>query len=109
MREGRDLQRTSQARDVVGPDVAVFVDANGGYTVGQAVRVGQELDALAVQWFEEPVSSDDLPGLRQVRQACRADVAAGEYGWGLDYFQQMCAAGAVDCLQVDVTRCGRSQ
>lgn len=109
MREGRDLQRSSQARDVVGPDVAVFVDANGCYTVGQAVRVGQELDALAVQWFEEPVSSDDLPGLRQVRQACRADVAAGEYGWGLDYFQQMCAVGAVDCLQVDVTRCGRSQ
>ena len=58
------------------------------------------------RWFEEPVSSDDLRGLRAVRDHVRADVAAGEYGGDLTYFRRMCAAGAVDCLQADATRCG---
>ena len=53
---------------------------------------------------EEPVSSDDLEGLGQVRDSIRADVAAGEYGFDLRYFARM--APYVDCLQVDVTRCG---
>ncbi|WP_051771224.1 enolase C-terminal domain-like protein [Lentzea albidocapillata] len=57
-------------------------------------------------WFEEPVSSNDLTGLAPVRGAVRADVAAGEYGTSDGYFREMCQAGAVDCLQVDVTRCG---
>jgi L-alanine-DL-glutamate epimerase-like enolase superfamily enzyme len=59
-----------------------------------------------VNWFEEPVSSDDLEGLREVRDAVPADVAAGEYGYDLFYFERLCRAGAVDCLQADVTRCG---
>ena len=59
-----------------------------------------------MSWFEEPVSSDDLAGLRAVRDAVLPDVAAGEYGYNLAYFERMCAAGAVDCLQADATRCG---
>jgi L-alanine-DL-glutamate epimerase-like enolase superfamily enzyme len=60
-----------------------------------------------VRWFEEPVSSDDDPhGLASVRAPTSADVAAGEYGFDLVYFGRMCAARAVDCLQVDVSRCG---
>jgi L-alanine-DL-glutamate epimerase-like enolase superfamily enzyme len=102
----RDLHRVELVRDVVGPGCEVFVDANGGYTVGQAVRVGRRLDELGVTWFEEPVSSDDLAGLAQVRLALDTDVAAGEYGYDLPYFHRMVEADAVDCLQVDVTRCG---
>lgn len=105
-RADRDLARAGQARDVVGPDVELYVDANGGYSAGQAVRVADQLEELDVRWFEEPVSSDDLAGLRQVRSATRADVTAGEYGFDLVYFQRMCEAEAVDCLQVDATRCG---
>ncbi|MGB7819250.1 MAG: enolase C-terminal domain-like protein [Ornithinibacter sp.] len=105
-RVDRDLDRVRQARDVIGPDVELFVDANGGYTVGQAVRVGRTLDALDVRWFEEPVSSDDLAGLRTVRRGVLADVTAGEYGFTLDDFHSLCEADALDCLQVDVTRCG---
>jgi len=59
-----------------------------------------------VHWFEEPVSSDDLPGLRRVRSAAAADVTAGEYGYDLAYFTRMVDAEAVDCVQIDVTRCG---
>lgn len=105
-REARDLARVRQARGIVGDDVELFVDANGGYTVGQAIRIAHRLDELDVRWFEEPVSSDDLAGLRHIRQHCLADVAAGEYGDNLSYFQVMCAAEALDCVQVDVTRCG---
>jgi L-alanine-DL-glutamate epimerase-like enolase superfamily enzyme len=102
----RDLARIAQTRDAVGPDVELYVDANGGYRRKQAVRVMAAAAEWDVRWFEEPVSSDDLSGLRMVRDAVRPDVAAGEYGGDLTYFQRMCAAGAVDCLQADASRCG---
>ena len=102
----RDVQRMTQAREVIGPEVELFVDANGGYGRKQAIRVMHAAAELDVRWVEEPVSSDDLEGLREVRDAVRPDVAAGEYGWDLYYFRRMCGAGAVDCLQADVSRCG---
>jgi len=102
----RDVARTRATRSLVGDDVAVFVDANGAYAPHQAVRVFDDLEPLGVSWFEEPVTSDDLDGLREVRHRVSCDVAAGEYGYDLTYFERMCAARAVDCLQIDVTRCG---
>ncbi|WP_441414973.1 enolase C-terminal domain-like protein [Arthrobacter sp. 2MCAF14] len=102
----RDLARIRQAREAIGSGVQLFVDANGGYTAKQAIRVFDASAEQDVAWFEEPVSSDHLAGLRQVRQSIAADVAAGEYGTTLFYFQRMCEAAAVDCLQVDVSRCG---
>lgn len=102
----RDLERIRQARAAVGPGVELFVDANGAYTAKQAIRVMRAIAAENVTWFEEPVSSDHLAGLRVVRDAVDADVAAGEYGTGLPYFQRLCAADAIDCLQADVSRCG---
>jgi L-alanine-DL-glutamate epimerase-like enolase superfamily enzyme len=104
----RDLARMRQAREIVGDQVELYVDANGGYGRKQAIRVmnAATADGLDVRWFEEPVSSDDLDGLREVRDAVAPDVTAGEYGWDLPYFRRMCAAGAVDCLQADVSRCG---
>jgi L-alanine-DL-glutamate epimerase-like enolase superfamily enzyme len=104
--ERRDLERVALAREALGDEVELYVDANGAYTRKQAVRVGHALAGQGVTWFEEPVSSDDLDGLREVRDRCPQDVAAGEYGYDLAYFERMVAAGAVDCLQVDVSRCG---
>ena len=101
---GDDLQRVALARSVVGDDVELMVDANGAYDVGRARRAGRRLEELGVTWFEEPVSSDDLAGLALLRDTLDCDVAAGEYGYDLPYFQRM--APAVDCLQIDVTRCG---
>ncbi|MGI8682285.1 MAG: enolase C-terminal domain-like protein [Mycobacteriales bacterium] len=105
-RERRDLDRIALAREIIGPDTELFVDANGGYSVGQAVRVADRFSAYDVRWFEEPVSSDDLAGLAAIRREVQPDVAAGEYGYDLVYFARMVDSGAVDCLQVDVTRCG---
>jgi L-alanine-DL-glutamate epimerase-like enolase superfamily enzyme len=104
--ERRDLARVRLAREVIGPDAELYVDANGGYTTGQAVRVAAAMDDYGVTWFEEPVSSQDLAGLAAVRRQVRPDVAAGEYSWSLADSAALITAGAVDCLQLDVTRCG---
>lgn len=102
----RDLARVQAARQVIGAEAELYVDANGAYTRKEAVRVGQALALHDVGWFEEPVPSDDLTGLRLVRDALLCDVTAGEYGYDLPYFARMITAGAVDCLQIDATRCG---
>jgi L-alanine-DL-glutamate epimerase-like enolase superfamily enzyme len=102
----RDLARVALAREVIGPDTELYVDANGGYSTGQAVRMAGQMDDFGVTWFEEPVSSQDLAGLAVIREQVRPDVAAGEYSWTLADSARLLDAGAVDCLQLDVTRCG---
>lgn len=102
----RDLSRVATTREVVGDDVELYVDANGGYSPGQARRVARRLEQQDVRWFEEPVTSDDLGNLAQLREMTTVDITAGEYGYDLVYFARMVAAGAIDCLQIDVTRCG---
>ena len=104
--ERRDLARVRLAREVIGPDAELYVDANGGYTTGQAVRVAAAMAESGVTWFEEPVSSQDLAGLATIRRQVTPDVTAGEYSWSLADSAALIGAGAVDCLQLDVTRCG---
>ncbi len=104
----RDLERVRVAREAIGPDTELYVDANGALSRMQALGFARRYaDDFDVRWFEEPVSSDDLEGLRFLRDRAPGgmDIAAGEYGYKLDYFEQMLAAGAVTCLQADVTRC----
>jgi L-alanine-DL-glutamate epimerase-like enolase superfamily enzyme len=103
--ERRDVERVARARATIGDRADLYVDANGGYTRKQAVRLAGAFADAGVTWFEEPVSSDDLAGLHEIRGLVAADVAAGEYGYDLVYFERMCAAGAVDVLQADVSRC----
>jgi L-alanine-DL-glutamate epimerase-like enolase superfamily enzyme len=105
----RDPQRVRRARAVIGEDAGLFVDANGAYSRKQALRLAETFAGESgVSWFEEPVSSDDLEGLRLLRDRGPAgmSIAAGEYGYDLFYFRRMLAAGAVDVLQADATRCG---
>ncbi|MBW8824979.1 MAG: mandelate racemase [Acidobacteria bacterium] len=99
----RDSERVAHARRAIGPDAELFVDANGAYSRKHAVRMARLFDGERVTWFEEPVSSDDLDGLREVRDLVDVEVAAGEYGYDLVYFERM--ASAVDVLQADVSRC----
>jgi L-alanine-DL-glutamate epimerase-like enolase superfamily enzyme len=94
-----------RARRAIGPDVALFVDANGAYATKQALVLSEEFARLGVSWFEEPVTSDDLDGLRLLRRRVRVEIAAGEYGYEPAYFRRLLAAGAVDVVQADATRC----
>lgn len=102
-----DLRRVRAAWEAIGPDARLFIDANGAYDRKHALDFSRAVDDLGVTWFEEPVSSDDLDGLRLLRDHAPAgiEIAAGEYGYSLRYFRQMLDAGAVDVLQADATRC----
>ena len=103
-----DPDRVGSARQAIGPDTELFVDANGAYSRQQALDLaGRFRSESGVSWFEEPVSSDDLQGLRLVRDNSPAgmQIAAGEYGYDAPYFERMLGAGAIDVLQADVTRC----
>jgi L-alanine-DL-glutamate epimerase-like enolase superfamily enzyme len=103
----QDIERVKAAREAIGPDTQLFVDANGAYTRKQAIAFADRFAELGVVWFEEPVSSDDLAGLHLMRDRGPAgmNIAAGEYGYDSWYFRRMLDAGAVDVLQADATRC----
>jgi L-alanine-DL-glutamate epimerase-like enolase superfamily enzyme len=103
-----DVKRVRVARAAIGSNTELFADANGAYSRKQALDQAQKFTDSNVSWFEEPVSSDDLAGLRLLRDRGPAgmDIAAGEYGYEAGYFRRMLAAGAVDVLQADATRCG---
>jgi L-alanine-DL-glutamate epimerase-like enolase superfamily enzyme len=111
MKIGRDAkidrQRVAVARRAIADDAELFVDANGGYSRKQALAQARAFEEFNVSWFEEPVSSDDLDGLRFIRDRAPAgvEIAAGEYGYNTDCFRRMLDAGAVDVLQADATRC----
>jgi L-alanine-DL-glutamate epimerase-like enolase superfamily enzyme len=106
---GADLQRARAARDAIGPGTELFVDANGAYSRKEALALADGFAEAGVCWFEEPVSSNDLEGLRMLRDRVPPgiEIAAGEYGFEPEYFRRMLDAGSIDVLQADVTRaCG---
>jgi L-alanine-DL-glutamate epimerase-like enolase superfamily enzyme len=104
----RDLRRVEMARIAIGESAILFVDANGAYDVKQALEKASQFSDAGVKWFEEPVPSHNLQGLRFIREHAPVDmdIAAGEYGSNIDYFFRMLRASAVDILQADATRCG---
>jgi L-alanine-DL-glutamate epimerase-like enolase superfamily enzyme len=104
----KDFSRVRAARDAIGGDAELFVDANGAYSCKQALAMASSFAGLGVSWFEEPVPSDDLEGLHLMRDRAPSgmDISAGEYGYHCTYFRRMLQAGSVDVLQADATRCG---
>jgi L-alanine-DL-glutamate epimerase-like enolase superfamily enzyme len=106
-RPKEDPARLDTAREAIGPDTELFVDANGAFSrkeaLGWAGRYARDWD---VRWFEEPVSSADFEGLRLLRERGPdgLEIAAGEYAYVPADFRNL--LGCVDCLQADVTRCG---
>lgn len=112
MKVGRDraadVDRVQVARLAIGKEAELFVDANGAYARKEALEMAERFASVGVHWFEEPVSSDDLEGLRLLRDRgpVGMDIAAGEYGFDAIYFRRMLEAQAVDVLQADASRCG---
>jgi len=102
----RDHERLRVARQAIGEDTELYVDANGAFQPPVAIEWKRLLHSeFGVRWFEEPVTSDDPAGLRRVRDSGPGgiDVAAGEHLWAP--WQAQALRDAVDVLQVDVTRC----
>jgi L-alanine-DL-glutamate epimerase-like enolase superfamily enzyme len=104
----RDVHRVCEAREAIGHEAELFVDANGAYTRKQALAFAERFAESGVSWFEEPVTSDDVEGLRLLRDRAPAGmrIAAGEYAYSLYDARRLLEGGAVDVLQVDGTRCG---
>lgn len=101
-----DLRRVTVVRKELGDNTALYVDANGAYDRKLAVRMAEKFEDLGVTWFEEPVSSDDVNGLRLLVDSTNLQIAAGEYIYTLDDARRLIKGRAIDVLQVDVTRCG---
>lgn len=102
-----DVERVRRARDAIGPDAELFVDANGAYARKQALAQAARFEAANVTWFEEPVYHRDVEGLRICRDSAPPgmEISAGEYGYAPDILARLIEAQAVDVLQADATRC----
>jgi L-alanine-DL-glutamate epimerase-like enolase superfamily enzyme len=101
-----DPRRLALCREVLGEEVELMVDANGAFAPQEALARAGEYAAFGVSYFEEPVSSQDLEGLRFVRERAPRGmaIAAGEYAWDLAGLGRL--APCVDVVQADVTRIG---
>jgi L-alanine-DL-glutamate epimerase-like enolase superfamily enzyme len=100
-----DLKRVRTVHKTVGSVVEIFVDANGAYTVKQALDFARRVQELGVTYFEEPVPFDRLDQLAFIRQQSPIAIASGEYGYNASDFRDVLEARAVDILQADATRC----
>lgn len=111
MKVGRDLEddirRLTIAREVIGPDRYLMIDANQVWEVGQAIDWVQELAFAKPYFIEEPTSPDDVAGHRKIRQAIGpVKVATGEMCQNRIMFKQFIAEGAIDIVQIDSCRMG---
>jgi D-arabinonate dehydratase len=101
-----DVARVAAARDAVGPDVRLMVDANNAWTAAEAIRFGRAIERYDVTWFEEPCWPDDMAGAAEVCRALDTPVASGEIEytrWGCrDLIEQR----AADIVQADPLTCG---
>jgi L-fuconate dehydratase len=102
-----DLRRMRVAREAVGPDIRIAVDANQRWDVGPAIAWMRALAPYDPYWIEEPTSPDDILGHAAVREALRPiKVATGEHIANRVVFKQLLQAGAVDIVQIDSARVG---
>jgi L-alanine-DL-glutamate epimerase-like enolase superfamily enzyme len=104
-----DARRLDAVREEIGDEPELYVDANGAFSRQEALAwADRYAKEWGVTWFEEPVSSADMTGLRLIRERGPAglDIAAGEYAFVRRDALNLIEARAVDCLQLDVTRCG---
>jgi len=111
LKVGRELAddklRLQAAREAVGPDVAVAIDANQIWDVGQAIDWVRELAEFDLAWVEEPTSPDDVLGHAAIRRALDGiPVATGEHVHNRVMVKQLMQAGSVDILQIDAARVG---
>ncbi|SOE49037.1 mandelate racemase/muconate lactonizing enzyme family protein [plant metagenome] len=101
-----DIERVAAVRRAVGDDVRLMVDANHCFTVPQAIRLGRELEQLNVEWFEEPISPEDVDGYVEVTRALDMAVAGGENEFTRWGFRDLVSRKAMDIIQPDVCAAG---
>ncbi|KHM90510.1 enolase C-terminal domain-like protein, partial [Xanthomonas vesicatoria] len=102
-----DIRRCRLAREAIGPDIAMAVDANQRWDVGPAIDWMRQLAEFDIAWIEEPTSPDDVLGHAAIRQGITpVPVSTGEHTQNRVMFKQLLQAGAVDLIQIDAARVG---
>ena len=101
-----DIERVAAVRKAIGDDVRLMVDANHCFTVPQAIRIGRELEKLNVEWFEEPISPEDVDGYVEVTRSLDMAVAGGENEFTRWGFRDLVVRKAMDIIQPDVCAAG---
>lgn len=101
-----DIAVIRAAREAVGPDVRIMIDANHGYDALEAIEVGNALAPLGIDWFEEPVVPEQLDAYRAVRAGQPIPVAGGETWHGRYGMRAPLESRAVDILQPDLAGTG---
>ena len=102
-----DVRRMKAAREAVGPDVRIAIDANQRWDVMQAVAWIRQLERFDPYWIEEPTSPDDILGHSLIRQSVApVKVATGEHVQNRVVFKQLIQARALDIVQIDAARVG---
>ena len=103
-----DVQRVASVRDAVGPDVAIRLDANQGWTREEAVQVIRALEVadLGVEFVEQPVVAEDVEGLAWVRERVGLPVMADESCYGRYDLERIIRLGAADLVNIKLAKCG---
>jgi L-fuconate dehydratase len=100
-----DIRRMKLARETVGPDIPIAIDANQKWEVDEAADWIRALAPYDVYWVEEPTSPDDVLGHARIRrEIAPVRIATGEAVQNRIIFKQLLQAGALDFMQIDATR-----
>ena len=104
--EREDLKRVAAVRKAVGDNIELYVDANNGYNVKQAIRMSHQFEDYDVRWLEEPVLADNIDGMSEIVRATKIPVASGENEYSIQGFKELITRGGSDIVQPDVGRVG---
>jgi D-galactarolactone cycloisomerase len=102
----RAIEAAAAVREVAGAEVKLGADANWAYSVDEAVRVGEALQALDYWFFEEPIRPEDIAGYRHLRARLSVMLAAGESDTTVEHATQLIQPRLVGLVQPDVARAG---
>jgi L-alanine-DL-glutamate epimerase-like enolase superfamily enzyme len=102
-----DAERVRLAREAAGPDFVLMVDANQGYTLGEAVEFARRTADLGIRWFEEPCRwTNDRRWMRDVRNQTHVPVAAGQSEVTLAGLRDLIVDGSIDVSNFDASWAG---
>jgi len=102
----KGIQCLFAVREAVGPGVRIMTDCHSFFTVPRAVAVAKKLEAVGLDWYEEPVAPERTAETLAIRRAIKQEMAGGEFLFGVKGFEPLCREKAVDTIMPDVKHCG---
>lgn len=101
-----DVRRVAAVREAIGPDVGFMLDANNVWRAAAAVQFANRVREYNIEFFEEPVFADDIPGLAEFKRGTDIPLATGEHEYTRYGARDLLLGNAADIIQCDVTRVG---